>query len=183
MAKILLVDDNRPRIADTPLDLLQRNGKVEVIYAGSGPEALSAVEHLSPDAILAALPAQGTELLGILQDIHFRYPSLPIILMTADAVAPVLSKALQQSAVTFVPKANMGRYLAQTLDHVLELSRTEGRQRLVGYLCQTEVQLFPGERPGPHCPSGGTLQEVRQGWKAWTKRHVCSWESRCTRDC
>ena len=39
MPKILLVDESasdRRRTAD----LLQRNGRVEVIYAGSGPEAL-----------------------------------------------------------------------------------------------------------------------------------------------
>ena len=59
--------------------------------------------------VLAALPAQGADFLGVLQDIHFRYPSLPIILMTAEAVTPVLSKALQQGAVSFVPKTNLGR--------------------------------------------------------------------------
>jgi CheY-like chemotaxis protein len=139
--------------------LLQRNGKVEVIYAGSGPEALSSVERLSPDAILAALPAQGTDILGVLQDIHFRYPGLPIVLMTADAVTPVLSKALQQGAVTFVPKANLGRYLAQTLDHVLELSRTERRQRLVGYLCQTECSFSLENDPDLIAPLVAHLQE------------------------
>ena len=158
MAKILLVDESASDRRHTA-DLLQRNGKVEVIYAGSGPEALSSVERLSPDAILAALPAQGTDILGVLQDIHFRYPSLPIVLMTADAVTPVLSKALQQGAVTFVHKANLGRYLAQTLDHVLELSRTERRQRLVGYLCQTECSFSLENDPDLIAPLVAHLQE------------------------
>ena len=135
MAKILLVDESASDRRHTT-DLLQRNGKVEVIYADSGPEALLAVERLSPDVVLAALPTQYVDFFGVLQDIHSRYPSLPIILMTADAVTPALSKALQQGAVTFVRKANLGRCLAQTLDHVLELSRTERPQRLVGYLCR-----------------------------------------------
>src|SRR4030095_10474109 len=158
MAKILLVDESASDRRHTA-DLLQRNGKVEVIYAGSGPEALSAVERLSPDVILAALPAQGNDFLGVLLDIHFRSPSLPIVLMTADAVTPVLSKALQQGAVTFVPKTNMGRYLSQTLDHVLELSRTERRQRLVGYLCQTECSYSLENDPDLIAPLVAHVQE------------------------
>jgi CheY-like chemotaxis protein len=159
MAKILLVEESASERRHTA-DLLKRNGKVEVIYAGSGPEALSTIERLSPDVVLAALPAQGTDFLGVLHDIHSRYPSLPIILMTADAVTPVLSKALQQGAVTFVPKPNLGRYLAQTLDHVLELSRTGRRQRLVGYLCQTECSFSLENYPDLIAPLVAHLQEV-----------------------
>jgi CheY-like chemotaxis protein len=157
MAKILLVDESasdRRHIAD----LLQRNARVEVIYAGGGPEALSAVERLSPDVVLAALPPQGTDFLGVIQDIHFRYPSLPIILITADAVTLAVSKALQQGAVTFVPKANLGRYLEQTLDRVLELSRTGRRQRLVGYLCQTECSFSLENDPDLIAPLVAHLQ-------------------------
>ena len=103
MPKILLVDESASDRRHTA-DLLQRNGKAEVIYAGSGSEALLAIERFSPDVVLAALPAQGADFLTVLQDIHFRYPSLPIILMTAEAVTPVLLKALQQGAVSFVPE-------------------------------------------------------------------------------
>jgi len=159
MAKILLVDESASERRHTA-DLHKRNGKVEVIYAGSGPEALSTIERLTPDVVLAALPAQGTDFLGVLHNIHSRYPSLPIILMTADAVTPVLSKALQQGAVTSVPKPNLGRYLAQTLDHVLELSRTERRRRLVGYLCQTECGFSLENDPDLIAPLVVHLQEV-----------------------
>ena len=159
MAKILLVDESASERRRTA-DRLKRNGKVEVIYAGSGPEALSTIERLTPDVVLAALPAQGIDFLGVLHDIHSRYPSLPIILMTADAVTPVLSKALQQGAVTFVPKPNLGRYLAQTMDHVLELSRTGRRQRLVGYLCQTECSFSLENDPDLIAPLVAHLQEV-----------------------
>src|SRR5262245_29668228 len=135
MPKILLVDECASDRRHTA-DLLQRNGNTEVVYAGSGNEALSAIRRLSPDVVLAALPARATDFLSVLQDIHFRYPSLPIILMTADAVTTVLVKALQQGAVSFLPKLNLGRYLAQTLDHVLTLSQTTRHQRLVGYVCE-----------------------------------------------
>ncbi|MGH9428556.1 MAG: ATP-binding protein, partial [Terriglobia bacterium] len=94
-----------------------------------------------------------------LQDIHFRYPSLPIILMTAEGVTPVLLKALQQGAVSFVPKANLGHYLVRTLDHVLELSRTECRQRLAGYLCQTESSFSLENDPELIAPLVAHLQE------------------------
>lgn len=157
MPKILLLDESASDRRHTA-DLLQRNGKAEVIYAGSN-EALPAIERVSPDVVLAALPAQGIDFLTVLQDIHFRYPSLPIILMTAEAVTPVLLKALQQGAVSFVPKANLGHYLARTLDHVLELSRTKRRQRLVGYLCQTESSFSLENDPELIAPLVAHLQE------------------------
>lgn len=158
MPKILLVDESASDRRHTA-DLLQRNGRVEVIYAGSGPEALSAVERLSPDVVLAALPARGKDFLGVLQDIHFRHPGLPIILMTAEVFTPGLSQALQRGAVSFVPKANIGRYLAKTLDHVLELSRTERRQRLVGYLSQSESSFSLENDPDLIAPLVAHLQE------------------------
>ena len=158
MPKILLVDESASDRRHTA-DLLQRNGKAQVIYSGSGNEALSAIERLSPDVVLAALPAQGTDFLRVLQDMHFRYPSLPIILMTTEAVTPVLLKALQQGAVSFVPKTNLGHYLARTLDHVLKLSRTGRCQRLVGYLCQSESSFSLENDPELIAPMVAHLQE------------------------
>ena len=155
---MLLVDESASDRRHTA-DLLQRNGKAEVIYSGSGNEAHSAIERLSPDVVLAALPAQGTDFFRVLQDIHFRYASLPIILMTAEAVTPVLLKALQQGAVSFVPKTNLGHYLARTLDHVLKVSRTGRRQRLVGYLCQSESSFSLENDPELIAPMVAHLQE------------------------
>lgn len=136
MPKILLVDESdsdRQRATD-----LLQTGNVEVVYPGAGEAALAAVERVSPDIVLAALPTHGTAFLAVPRTIHFHYPSLPIIVMTTDGVTPALLEALRQSAVTFVQKAGMGRFLARTLDHVLRLAQSERRQRLVGYLCQTE---------------------------------------------
>ncbi len=158
MPKILLVDESASDRRHTA-DLLQRNGKVEVIYAGSGPEALSAVERLSPDVVLAALPAQGTDFLGSSSGHSFPLPQPAHHPHDSGCSYPGLSKALQQGAVSFVPKANLGRYLARTLDHVLELSRTERRQRLVGYLCQTESSFSLENDPDLIAPLVAHLQE------------------------
>jgi anti-sigma regulatory factor (Ser/Thr protein kinase) len=49
--------------------------------------------------------------------------------------------------------------LAQTLDRVLELSRTERRQRLVGYLCQTESSFSLENDPELIAPLVAHLQE------------------------
>ena len=158
MPKILLVDES---VLDRRLtaDLLQRNGTVDVIYAGTN-EAISAIERLSPEVVFAALPAQGTDFLTVLQDIHFRYPSLPIILMTATEVTPSLLEALQQGAVSFVPKTNLRHYLARTLDQVLELSRTERRQRLMGYLWQAESSFTLENDPELIDPLVAHLQQT-----------------------
>jgi len=158
MAKILLVNDSASECRHA-VDSLQRNGKVEIIYASIGPEALSTIERLSPQVVLAALPVKGSDFLGILHDIHSRYPSLPIVLMTAEAVTPGVAKMLQQSAISLGPKANLGRDLARTLDHALKLSRTEHLQRLVGYLCQTECSFSVENDPDLIAPLVAHLQE------------------------
>ena len=158
MPKILLVDESASDRRHTA-DLLQRTAKAEVTYAGSGSETLATIERLSPDVVLAAVPNHGTDFLTVLQDIHFRYPGLPIILMTADAVTPVLLKALQQGAVSFVTKANLAQDLARTLDEVLKLTRMERRQRLVGYLCQTESSFSLENDPELIAPLVAHLQD------------------------
>ena len=65
MPKILLVDESALDRRHTA-DLLQRNGTVDVIYAGTNG-AISAIERLSPELVFAALPAQGADFLTVLQ--------------------------------------------------------------------------------------------------------------------
>jgi CheY-like chemotaxis protein/anti-sigma regulatory factor (Ser/Thr protein kinase) len=139
MTRILLVDGSA---ADRRLvaDLLQRyGGNVDVIYANRSIEALEAIGRLSPDVVLAALPADASQFLNVIEEIHAKEPSLPIILITGDFLTPLVLQALLKGAINFVSRGNMAHCLARTLENMLELSRSERRhQRLVGYMCQTE---------------------------------------------
>lgn len=153
------MDDSGPdrRLA---ADLLQRHGNLEVFYAGGGLETLAAIQRLSPDVMLAALPSEGTQFLKVIEEVHARHPSLPLILMTGDAVTPLLFQALQKGAVSFVRKGNMAQCLSKTLDKVLACSRHERRhQRLLGYLCQAESSFCLENDPELIAPLVAYLQE------------------------
>ncbi len=159
MTRILLVDESAPdrRLA---ADLLQRQGNVEVFYAGGGMEALPAIRRLSPHVVLAALPSEGTQFLKLIEEVHRKYPRLPLIVMTGDDLTPLLFEALQKGAVSFVPKGNMAHCLSRTLQSVLSCSRGERRhQRLVGYLCPAESSFCLDNDPELIPPLVSHLQE------------------------
>jgi CheY-like chemotaxis protein len=50
---------------------------------------------------------------------------VPVVLITAAGSEELASQALQRGAAGYVPKARCDELLNETLDHVLELTRTE----------------------------------------------------------
>ena len=156
-SKILLIEDDRG-ITVTLQRLLESEGHA-VAVESRGDTGLARAGAEAFDVVLTDFKLPGSSGLDLVRELHAVKPRLPIILMTAEAVTAVLLKALQQVAVSFVPKLNLSHYLARTLDHVLKLSRTERRQRLVGYLCQTESSFSLENDPELIAPLVAHLQE------------------------
>jgi len=155
MSKILLVDESVSG-GQCPAGFLSRNGGAGVIRV-DGHEALSAIEGRPPALVLIALPDVGTNLPAVLRDVHFRYPSLPIILMAPQAITPKLIDALQQQSVVL---AEWGHNLAWTLDQLLTLSLKEQSQPLVGYVCRTESSFSLENDPALIDPLVALLQQT-----------------------
>ena len=158
MTKILVVDDSAADQCVTG-NILEEKGN-EVVYASNGPEALETIEQHAPDIVFTALPLPETHFLNLIGEIRIRYPRLPIILMTADDVSDVMLQALKNGAVSFVPKKNLGQYLARTLENVLSLAQVDRRkQRLLGYMTQTESSFELENDPALVAPLVSCLQE------------------------
>jgi CheY-like chemotaxis protein len=124
-------------VDDSPFDrrlvgaVLERDVGGPVHYADSGAEALDLVGRVAPQVILTDLQMPGMNGLELVETLRTRYPRVPVVLMTAYGNEDIALSALHAGAASYVPKRNIGRDLALTLDRVLAAARRENQQRQV----------------------------------------------------
>jgi CheY-like chemotaxis protein/anti-sigma regulatory factor (Ser/Thr protein kinase) len=139
MTKVLVVDDSAVdrRLAG---GLLEKETGLSVVYAADGSEALTLMDTEHPDVVVTDLQMprmNGLELVGA---IRHQYPLVPVILMTAHGSEDIAVAALEQGAASYVPKSKLGEKLADTLEHVMGLTRSDHNQeRLLE--CMTRVEF------------------------------------------
>lgn len=147
MATILVVDDSpidrhlagnllEKRAGMTALD--KRTG-MHAIYANNGIEALEVISKTPPDLVLTDLLMPDMNGLELTEEIKRRHPLIPVILMTAHGSEDIAIQALQKGAASYVPKRNLAQELIETVENVLDVSRSDQSQkRLLECLTQTE---------------------------------------------
>ena len=120
-SKILVVDDYLVdrRIAGGS----SRNpAACKAIYAENGRAALEMIARESPVAVLTDLQMPEMDGLALVQEIRERFPSLPVILMTAYGSEDVAIQALRAGAANYVPKKALAKELGElTLRQVLSV--------------------------------------------------------------
>lgn len=149
--RVLVVDDSAVdrRLAG---GLLEKTGSLRVSYASDGAEGLRAVEESSPDLVLTDLKMPGMTGLELVQEIRSRFPSIPVVLMTADGSEDVAIQALLFGAASYVPKVRLAKDLADTVEHVLTVSGAERRhdrvlQCVLNNRCELELENDPSLIP------------------------------------
>ena len=118
--KILVVDDH-PLICEALRQVLKALDKdIDLLEAGNGRQALAeAGRNESLDLILLdlALPdADGFEVLGELRE---RYPSFPVVVLSASEQPEAVMRALDAGAMGFIPKTSSNELLLGALRLVL----------------------------------------------------------------
>src|SRR4051812_37180489 len=106
MATALVVDDSavdRHRVGG----MLSKHPGWTAAYAASVGEALAALQAHVPDVVLTDLRMPGRNGLDLVEEIKRKYPSLPVILMTAFGSEDVAILALERGAASYVPKRNL----------------------------------------------------------------------------
>ena len=82
MKKVLIIDDSsqiRRRIAE----LLSESGNIRIVgEAGSGPEALDAVERIRPDTVILDILLPGQSGIALLKTFKLRYPKMVVIMLS-----------------------------------------------------------------------------------------------------
>jgi CheY-like chemotaxis protein len=135
-------------VDDSPVDrhrvgsLLQKRSGWTAAYAANGQEALAAIERQAPDVVLTDLRMPGMNGLELVEEIRKRYPSLPVILITAFGSEDIAILALERGAASYVPKRNLSRLLHETVEHVLEVTQARrGHQRVLDALMYSESRF------------------------------------------
>ncbi len=158
MAKILVVDDNAmDRL--TAGRLAEKCG-LAAGYADSGAEALAALSREPFDLVLTDLLMPDLDGMQLVQAVRQKHPLVPVILMTNYGSEEIAIQALRKGAASYVPKRNLARDLAETLEGVLSAARSgRQQQRLLECLTQTESHFLLDNDPSLIPALIGHLQE------------------------
>jgi len=121
---VLIVDDSAidRRLAG---GLLEKH-RFSPSYAENGRKALEHIARERPDIVVTDLHMPELNGLELVEAIRKRYPSLPVVLMTAHGSEDIAVLALKTGAASFVPKRRLAVDLARTIDGVLGLSKGAG---------------------------------------------------------
>ncbi len=124
MAKILVVDDD-PHFLKLVSEHLKSAGH-DLVTAGNGLEALS---RYSPEIECVVSDIQMPEMDGLelLQSLHERNPSLPVIMVTAQATLEFAVQALRYGARDYILKPSDLQRLATSVRNALQQRRLESR--------------------------------------------------------
>ena len=102
LGKILVVDDE-PEVRDVFLEFLSDRG-YDIIPAGSGREALVAFQTYKPDLVLLDVQMPDMDGVETLRRILTLDPSVPVIVVTADADPRITSTLLALGAADYILK-------------------------------------------------------------------------------
>jgi CheY-like chemotaxis protein len=112
-AKVLVIDDE-PEVRQVLMEFLASRG-YDVHAAEGGAEALGMLEAVKPDVVLLDVAMPGMDGVETLRRIVAVDPSMPVIMVTANADIGVTSKLLALGAVDYVPKPFDLDYLDQAV--------------------------------------------------------------------
>lgn len=118
MNHLLIVDDNA---VDRELarQLVERRPAMHAEFAGNGLEALEHLEQATPLAVLTDLQMPEMDGLELVRVARRRFPTIPIILMTAFGSEDIALEALVEGASDYVSKHRLAADLPHVLDVVL----------------------------------------------------------------
>lgn len=119
--KILVVDDD-PEVRMATRDFLSSKG-YEVVVAEGGREALRLLDASPPDVVLLDVAMPDMDGMEILKRIVATHPTMPVIMVTANADIEITSKVLQLGAADYVPKPFDLDYLDQAISIQLSAGR------------------------------------------------------------
>ena len=119
--KILVVDDD-PDVRMATRDFLSSKG-YEVVLAEGGREALRLLDASPPDVVLLDVAMPDLDGMETLKRIVATHPTMPVIMVTANADIEITSKVLQLGAADYVPKPFDLDYLDQAISIQLSAGR------------------------------------------------------------
>ncbi|QDS90897.1 putative transcriptional regulatory protein TcrX [Rosistilla ulvae] len=124
---ILVVDDSATQLAQMRM-LLEKAG-YRTLTADDGEQALSVAREHNPDLVVTDLEMPGMSGLDLVMMLNMESPQLPVVLTTSRGSEELAVEALQAGAASYVPKRNLAKDLADTIERTISVADSE-RQRL-----------------------------------------------------
>jgi CheY-like chemotaxis protein len=131
---LLLVEDNQGDVRMVQEAMREAGLAIELAVVHEGNQALSLIEaepHRLPDLVLSDLRMPGMSGLELVVALRKRYPTVPVILMTAFGNEDIALQALRRGAASYVPKNNLIQDLPGTLTQVLEAAQSRRHEEKV----------------------------------------------------
>ena len=125
---VVLVVDDDPSHRKLIGRWVERAGYLVEEYAGAGA-LLSSLDHMLPDAILLDVHMEGMSGLAALERLKRLYPTLPVIMLTADANVPTAVQSIQQGAYDYLTKPVDRSRLLTVLRNAVEKHAMSARLR------------------------------------------------------
>ncbi len=146
--KVLVIDDHPLVQAGVAAALESLGHDVRVISAADSDQGLTAASaNPDIDLVLLDLGLPGTSGLGLIGTLHERFPSLPVVVLSAHEDPESIRHAIAAGAMGFVPKSAHTRVLIEVLRQVLE-----------GNVSVPNVSSSAAPAPTPAGPApGGTV--------------------------
>ena len=141
MTSVLIVDDSAidRRLAGA---LLAKRG-YDVAYAADGREALERCEQVRPDVVVTDLQMPQMTGLELVEALRSRFPSLPVVLMTAHGSEQIAMMALNAGAAIYV--AGVADSMQAGIDRARRaVAKGEARRKLDEYVAFTKSVAAKG---------------------------------------
>lgn len=105
MTQVVIIDDS-PRIRKRIAGLLSASPRIRIVgEAGNGREAIDAVEHARPDAILLDIRLPDVSGITLLKIFKARYPKMRVVMLTNLDGPRYRQQCRQLGADTFLNKS------------------------------------------------------------------------------
>jgi len=117
MARVLVVDDD----ADLRrlLSLRLRSAGHEVELAEDGAEAWSRLPDVRPDVLISDVRMDGLDGMELFERVRHRWPTLPVLLLTAHGTIPDAVRATQQGVFAYLTKPFDSRALLEAVEQAV----------------------------------------------------------------
>lgn len=144
---ILVVDDSEVERLLVE-GILSKNRTYHVMLATNGRDALRRIERDPPDLVLTDQVMPEMDGVELVRTIRRRFPTIPVVLMTAYGGESTAVEAFEAGAASYIPKARRAERLVEAVDRVVEHTRAaRNRARLsrsmLGYHCRFALENDP----------------------------------------
>jgi DNA-binding NtrC family response regulator len=149
MPSLLLVDDDPALILDQIEHVFAPRG-IEITVAETGREGLQQFERLRPDVVLLDVRLPDLSGLDVYQQIHKSDARIPVVFITASAMAETAIEAVKQGAFDYLFKPVDLEQLSRVIGQALELGRL---MRVPAVMAESPPDEIDGDAIIGRCPA------------------------------